>query len=805
MECGRSEEVLVETRSPGEGVGAVWRRRTSLEKALLGVSLVAVVACVALVGVVAVGSSGVPSDSEQVDRHALVQPSPQEARDVPTSVKNPTSSGKKKSTRLPVYHARTDQGADFDICSSVECTLAAASIIEAMDATIDPCQDFYQFACGGWIEQNPVPEEASRWGQFDLLDRELSNALSGILSEAQNPDDPKPINQAKTFYAACINEQLLETIGVAPLTDLLSQFGGWPMTLTDWTEESFDWQNSVAESKRQLNADYLINVWVYADEKNTDVTAIYIDQTSLGMPRSVLTTPLNYETRITAYKTYMATTASIIAEALAQNASAIDAQVSDVLDFEMALANITSPAEDRRDINRMYNPMTVSELSQLTAGSDLDWVKLLSTVFGSTDIVIDDTTRVIVQEIEYLKKLAALVASTSARTVSNYILWRYVKARGDDTNLAMREASFQYEMVASGVTAQEPRWKTCADETNNFMGMAVGTKYVETYFSQQAKDEASEMVEDIRSAFKDLLDINDWMDEETKPKAIEKADAITKFIAYPDWYGNTSALESFYSGLEDLASDAHFLNTLKLSTWTSADELGDFGEPTQRDKWLSPPTIVNAFYLPEFNSITFPAGILQPPFYRANSLQALNYGGIGQVIGHEITHGFDDEGRQNDKNGNAIPWWSNATLEAFQQRAQCIVDEYGSIRVPEIDELLPNATLNGVNTQGENVADNGGLREALLAYQKYIERYGEEPRLPGLTDYDPYQLLFLSNANIWCNSITREALLNQVLTDPHSPAKYRVIVPMSNMEQFSDIWGCPADSPMNPSSKCVVW
>ncbi|TOF86384.1 hypothetical protein CGJ15_25210, partial [Vibrio parahaemolyticus] len=234
--------------------------------------------------------------------------------------------------------------------------------------------------------------------------------------------------------------------------------------------------------------------------------------------------------------------------------------------------------------------------------------------------------------------------------------------------------------------------------------------------------------------------INEWMDDETKPKAVEKADAITKLIAYPDWYGNNSAMELYYSGLQDTANDTHFLNVQKLSLWTSTDELEEVGHPTKRDKWYFPPTIVNAMYMPEFNSITFPAGILQPPFYRANSLQALNYGGIGQVIGHEITHGFDDEGRQNDLHGNAVPWWSNATLEAFQEHAQCIVDQYGSIRVPEIDALLPNATLNGVNTQGENIADNGGLREALLAYNKYVERYGEEPRLPGLTEYTPYQL-----------------------------------------------------------------
>ncbi|XP_071529338.1 neprilysin-1-like [Panulirus ornatus] len=830
MELGRSRDELV--TPPGtEGGGArdAWRRRTPLEKVLLAFSGVSVLACMALVGVIAAGGGGGGGASSsspfsisppraaapQMERNehnespkaSIPLSPPVHLEGDPSEVKEATPSLKKnkKSSRLPVYHARTDEGAEFDVCSTQECILAAAAIVEAMDTTIDPCQNFYQFACGGWMDKNPLPEESSRWSQFDILDRELRNALSKILTEPVSQQDAKPVRQSKEFYAACMNEDLLESIGVTPLVNLFEEFGGWPMTVADWNENDFDWQFSVAEARRRQGADYLVSVWVFADQKNTDVTAIYVDQTSLGMARSVLTAPHNYEERIAAYKAYMAATASIMATSLGQDTSHIEAEVADVFDFEVALANITTPPEDRRDIERMYNPMTVLELSDLTAGSDLNWKQMLSTMFQSAGIPIDGSTRVIVQETGYLKKLADLLAATSPRTVANYIMWRHVKALGDETNRAMRDASFQYAMVVSGVMAAQPRWEECADKANNYLGMALGTKYVETYFSQQAKDEASVMVEDIRSAFEDLLDVNDWMDSETKPRAMEKAEAINKFIAYPDWYGNASALETFFSGLENIENRTHFINTESLRAWWSTDELAAFGKPTRRDRWFSSPTIVNAFYMPEFNSITFPAGILQPPFYRANSLQALNYGGIGQVIGHEITHGFDDEGRQNDKHGNAVPWWSNATLDAFKGRAQCIVDQYDNIRLPELDEVLPNATLNGVNTQGENIADNGGLREAVLAYQKYIDRNGEEPRLPGLEEYTPMQLLFLSNANVWCTSITTASLLNQVLTDPHSPGKFRVIVPMSNMEHFSSLWNCPVGSGMNPADKCVVW
>ncbi|XP_042859391.1 neprilysin-1-like isoform X2 [Penaeus japonicus] len=815
MELGTGREHLVPETTGGFRMA--WRRRTPLEKVLLGVSGVAVLACMALVGTLAVSGSQAPA-THSLDGHFSETKEPQiiqmeekhharlTADVIHDNFLKFVETHGDKALRLPVYRAYTASG-EVEICNTEECVLAAADIIEAMDTSADPCDDFYQFACGGWEEKNPVPEESSRWSQFDLLRRELSNALSVILEEPEAIDDPSPLKKAKAMFSACMNTTALEEASLIHLTDFLSLYGGWPMASLEWTEENFDWQFAVADARKVLGSAYLVSVWVFADQKDTDTTALYIDQTSLGLPRSVLVNPSNYEERINAYKAYMAETTAIVASHLGQSISSEDIQsdVNAVFDFEMLLANITTPDEDRRDINRMYNPMTVAELSELTPGASLNWQQLLSNMFALAGNPIESTTRVIVQELEYMKKMAALVDTTNQRTLANYIMWRHVKALGDETNQEMRDASFKYAMVANGVTAPEPRWKECADKTNDFLGIALGTKYVETYFSQQAKDEANEMVEDIRSAFKDLLEVNDWMDEETKPQAVEKANAISKFIAYPDWYGNTSALEHFYDNLGDVYRDRHFGNVLSLSSWWSTDELDDFGLPTERSKWFSAPTIVNAFYMPEFNSITFPAGILQPPFYRANSLQALNYGGIGQVIGHEITHGFDDQGRQNDKNGNAIPWWTNATLEAFKVKAQCIVDQYDNIRVPEIDEFMPNATLNGVNTQGENIADNGGLREAFLAYQKYIDRNGEEPRLPGLDQYSPEQLFFLSNANIWCGSITMEGLLNQVLTDPHSPGKFRVLVPMKNMEEFSTVWSCPAGSGMNPEKKCVVW
>lgn len=491
------------------------------------------------------------------------RPSPQEVKREPVQDLFPIPEAPRpaKKQRLPVLRGTTPNGKEVEVCDTSECTLAAAAIIEAMDASVDPCDNFYQFACGGWINSNPVPEDSSRWAQFDVLDRELSNALGTILEEPIDALDPAPINKAKNFYLGCMNEAQLETMGVTPLTDFLGQFGGWPMTLNAWDEAAFDWQATVAQSKVQVGSSALVDVWVFADEKDTFSTTLYIDQTSLGLPRSVLVNPDDYQERIAAYKTYISDTANILAGALGQDGSQVAADVEDVFAFETTLAELTTPSEDRRNIDRMYNPMTVSELNTLTGA---DWLPVLVPMFEASGVTVDGNTRVIVQEQAYMYNVTLLLETTSPRTVSNYLMWRHVRSLGDETTQAMRDASFQYSMVASGVQAEEPRARQCADSTNNYMGIALGTKYVETYFPQQAKDEVNAMVEDLRVSFEGLLEVNEWMDNTTKPLAVEKAEAITKFIGYPNWYGNTTALETYYADLADLDQLTHFANVLAL-------------------------------------------------------------------------------------------------------------------------------------------------------------------------------------------------------------------------------------------------
>lgn len=461
---------------------------------------------------------------------------------------------------------RIINGRAEEVCTTTECTSSASAIIEAMDLSVSPCDDFFQFACGGWIANHPVPSSESRWDQFEVLQTELTNAISNILEEPLNKSDPLPINQAKWFYTTCLNVETIEILGVTPLSELLATHDGWPLTKSIWVANFFDWQETVAAATRDLGISVLIEPYVFADERSTSDTILYIDQPFLDMPRSILTSPQNYESRFLAYKKYIKSTAQIVASSLGETVfdGDLNSQIEDLVDFEILIAHLTTPDEDRRDVDRMYNLMTVGELQNLTPGSSIDWVSFLSSVFIRLNTRIDSSTKVVVTEIDYIQNLAKLLEISNKKTVSNFILWKFVQSLGDETNEAMRSAVFEYNKVVLGVSAEFSRTETCSNKANDYVGMAIGVPYVHRYFSSQAKIESSNLIEDLRESFKNLLSQNEWMDEETKPVAIEKADAISKFIGYPDWYDEPNGLVDYYENLTAISAfSTHFENIVE--------------------------------------------------------------------------------------------------------------------------------------------------------------------------------------------------------------------------------------------------
>lgn len=699
------------------------------------------------------------------------------------------------------------------VCNTKECVISAAVLMEAMDPTVDPCHDFYQFACGGWLRKNSVPDASSRWGRFHVLREQLMYILKDILSEPNTVQDSKPVNSSREMYRACMDNDAIEKLGLTPLIQLLNSYGQWPMTVANWTADQFDWKLASTSIRRDMGESFLFEVYNYLDWKNTNKSSIYVDQTDVGLPYSTLINAKSNSTAIImqAYATYVFESAKAVRDAIqgGSNDSDIIHEVDQMINFQIELAKIQTRPEERRNRTRMYNVVQLGALQRWTnvvhlnrATSYINWAKYINDIYSAVNVTVSENEQIIVKEPQFLRKLVRLLDQTSPRIIANYIHWRLVMKAGDYTNQLMNSVAFNFRKVFYGASVPQPRWRICVDKVSSTLGFAVGSLYIERAFDEQARKEAVEMIGHIKTAFSSLVQESHWMDQETKIRALEKAAAMKDFVAYPDWILNKTRLSQIYEGVE--TTSKHFENALNVTRFLEHDKLKALRLPTDRTAWVTFPSVVNAFYSFFYNAITFPAGILQPPFFGKGRLAALNYGGIGAVIGHEITHGFDDQGRQADKEGRINLWWTNQTLNRYIKGAQCFIEQYGNYTFPEFAGTEA-FHLNGIISQGENIADNGGVREAFSAYQNYVAINGREARLPGLEKYTPEQLFFLSYANIWCGKQTTQSLRQQILNGPHSPEKYRVLGTLSNSIDFARHFHCPNGSVMNRPNKCILW
>ncbi|KAI9550727.1 hypothetical protein GHT06_006121 [Daphnia sinensis] len=687
---------------------------------------------------------------------------------------------------------------------------AASSLIQAMDLSVDPCQDFFQYACGGWMRKNPIPATKSRWTQIDVLRERLANDLKNILEQGNDASDPQPLNTARDMYKACMNTRAIQKLGLKPLTDALAYYGGWPMTsAADHEGIRFDWKVVTASIRIRYRISYLISVYNDLDNYDTKKNSIYIDQGSLTLPHEILLNSEDYPNIMEAYFVYVSETAKAIRNSLGGDATdeQIDLDVRDLLQFEFELAKITTPAEARRDSTRMYNPMLIMEMQKWTNGfshktpqAQMDWFEYLNMIYSVAGVSIPTDERIIIVEVEYVRNLFALLDKTPPRVVVNYVMWRLVRLLAPGTTNQMNNLSINFSKALYGNPQSETRSNSCANEINSMFGYAVGAKYVEKHFQESTKTQVESMINYLKAAFVTLIDEAEWMDPTTKAIAREKVFAMVELVGFPHWIKNKEAVESFYSDRPIVSRDEHFANIQNVNAWLTKNGLMNLRRKTNRTRWITFPSVVNAFYAPKYNSISFPAGILQPPYFGLNGRSAsMNYGGIGVVIGHEITHGFDDKGRQNDKYGNTANWWTENTLKQYQLRAKCFEDKYNNYVV------LNGTQLNGLTTLGENIADYGGIREAFVAYRNYVAANGIESVLPGLERFTSEQIFFISFANTHCGIETPEKLLNQIMNDPHSPNRYRVIGTLSNSEDFVRVFNCLPGTPMNQLRKCTLW
>uniref|UniRef100_A0A8C4DUF1 Membrane metallo-endopeptidase-like 1 n=1 Tax=Dicentrarchus labrax TaxID=13489 RepID=A0A8C4DUF1_DICLA len=641
-----------------------------------------------------------------------------------------------------------------------------------MDKSVKPCDNFYQYACGGWLERHVIPETSSRHSVFDILRDKLEIVLKGVL-EMENEQDRDAIRKAKILYNSCMNE----------------------------SKDAWSLEDTLATLTARFHKKVLLDMYVWTDDRDSRRHIIYIDQPGLGMPsRDYYFNDGNYKK---AYLHFMVSIAKITREDrnLTQDDDRVWEEMMQVLELETDIANATSPAEERQDVTVLYNKMTLGELQSTFSFNGFNWTRFIQGVLAGVSIKVQLKEEVVVYSSPYLEKMNDVLSRHSVRSVQNYLTWQLIIDRVNSLSRRFKDARARYRKTLYGTTVEDAWWRECVRYVQSSMENAVGALYVRETFAGESKQMVSDLIGKIQKAYVETLEELSWMDAPSKEKAREKAMAIKEHIGYPDHIlqETNQKLDQEYAHL-NFSEEHYFENILENLKSEAHKSLKKLREPVDPNLWIIGAAVVNAFYSPNRNQIVFPAGILQPPFFSKQQHQALNFGGIGMVIGHEITHGFDDNGRNFDKDGNMLNWWSNYSAEHFKEQSQCMVQQYGNFNW----KLAGGQNVSGISTLGENIADNGGVRQAYKAYLKWVKMVGEEPRLPGL-DMDHKQLFFLNFAQVWCGAYRPEYASQSIKTDSHSPLEYRVLGSLQNFEAFSEAFQCQKGSPMNPELKCRVW
>jgi endothelin-converting enzyme/putative endopeptidase len=642
--------------------------------------------------------------------------------------------------------------------------------VSLLDRGVDPCADFYRFACGGWMERNPIPPDQAVWGRFNELAENNLIIERKILEKAAAERPNRDANEQKIgdYYASCMDETAIEKKGLDPLRPELDRIAG--------LQSKAELPGYLAHA-HQIGGNAFFEFGSQPDYKNAGMEIAETDQSGLGLPDRdyYLKTDANSVALREKYVQHVRRMLELAGDK--PETAAANAKV--VMAIETALAKASMDRVSRRDPAQVYHNMTVADLNRLSPA--FDWNRYLV----ATAAPKFDALNVAVPE--FLKGFNDVVATTGLGDLKTYLTWRMLSTAAAMLPRAFVDESFDfYGKTLTGAKQLRPRWKRCVRFTNSDLGEALGKSYVEEAFGGQSKQRVLNMVHAIEQALQGDIQELSWMTAETKQQALVKLAAVENKIGYPDQWRD-------YSPLKIIRGDA-LGNSMRANDFETHRQLAKIGNPVDRNEWsMSPPT-VNAYYNPQENNINFPAGILQPPFFDRRADDAVNLGGIGAVIGHELTHGFDDQGRHFDAKGNLRDWWTAKDSEAFEARAQCFVDQYS--KYAPVDDVH----LNGKLTLGENTADNGGVRLALFALRAMAGMNGR-----AVEGFTPEQQFFISFGQIWCDNARPEVLRLRAQVDPHSPDKFRVNGVLSNMPEFQKVFGCKPGSPMVSPQPCRVW
>jgi endothelin-converting enzyme/putative endopeptidase len=677
---------------------------------------------------------------------------------------------------LPMRSTAHAQAATQSAESAKQVTPPAGVDKRFVDTSADPCASFVQYACGNYNKLYPIPSDQSGYGVTTMVFEQNELALHTLLEKVAADNPGRTANEQKTgdYYASCMDTDAIQSKGLKPLAPELDRIAA----LTDKKELT-----GLLAHYQMINVNAFFGYSEQQDFKDATKQIAVVDQGGLGLPERdyyLRTGPVAERTR-QEYVQHVTNMLKLTGEPEAQAAS----DAAKIMQLETSLAKISMDITSQRDPNNVYHPMPVAKLIELTPA--IAWNELFEQT-GTPPI-----TSLNVGNPDFFKGLNTLLDSTDLDTIKAYLRWQVIHSMPSyGLPAALDAESFDfYGHKLRGQPVQRVRWKRCVQATDQALGEALGQVYVTTEFPATSKAAMLQMVHDIETAMDKDIDSTEWMSPATKTKAKDKLHLVANKIGYPDRWRD-------YSKLTVVRGDA-LGNAIRAAVFENHRELDKIGKPVDRGEWgMSPPT-VNAYYSPLMNDINFPAGILQPPLYDPQSTDAENYGHIGAIVGHELTHGFDDQGRQFDGNGNLSNWWTPEDVKNFQQKTDCEVNEYGNFTA--VDDLK----INGKLTLGENTADNGGLRLAYRAFLEDAARKGIDLTKKGDDGYTPLQQFFVAYAQNWCGSTRPEQMRLQVQTDPHSPREARVNGVVQNMPEFGKVFGCKAGQPMMPVNACRVW
>ncbi|HTS06884.1 MAG TPA: M13 family metallopeptidase [Candidatus Eisenbacteria bacterium] len=641
--------------------------------------------------------------------------------------------------------------------------------VTAMDRSIDPCLDFFAYACGGWIKNNPIPPDQSSWDLYSKMEDENKTKLREILEATSSPDASRTAVNQKIgdYYASCTDEQGIEAKGADPLKPELERIA------------KISSKSELADAASAMSTDnVLFRFYSIQDYRDASQVVANADQGGLGLPDRdyyLKTDPKSEELR----KAYVAHVQKMF-ELLGDKPDTATKEAQTVMRIETALAKGSMTRVERRDPKALDHKLTSGDLQKISP--EFQWQSYF------TKVGLPSLTSLNVSTPNFFKTLNAEIDKESLADWKTYLRWHLVHANAPQLSSAFLNENFAfYGKTLQGQEELKPRWKRCTEYVDDYLGEALGQAYVEKYFPPQAKQEALKIVNEIRAAMEQDINSLDWMSPATKQQALTKLHAMANKIGYPDKWRDYSKL--------DIVRGDNLGNVERAREFEFNRQLGKIGKPVDRGEWDMTPPTVNAYYDPQMNDINFPAGVLQPPAFDPESDAAPNYGDTGGTVGHELTHGFDDEGRQFDAKGNLRDWWTADDAKKFEQRAACISNQYSNYTI--IDDIK----INGKLTLGEDVADLGGVLLAYMAWMADTKDQKLEP-IDGLT---PEQRFFVGYGQSWCGQTRDETKRLRATVDPHSPEKYRTNGVVSNMPQFQEAFHCKAGQPMVNANRCRVW